>query len=137
MGKGALEAIRELVKWPWLSKPMLSHFGGSVHPPILVGILVGIGMFTGGTIRILTLQHLCSCEKQPYKLHLVSFAAFLLWWKMACPDSVSAIKFPSQNAAKAQIEMCAHRAEAQSGGWFGFGSQPAAQPACLDAGIGA
>ena len=35
------------------SKPMGSHFGVGA-PPTLVGILVGIGMFTGGTIWILT-----------------------------------------------------------------------------------
>ena len=35
------------------SKPVGSHFGGFVNsPPILEPILVGIGMFTGGTILI-------------------------------------------------------------------------------------
>ena len=37
-----------------LVKPMGSHFGWSVNsPPSLELILVGIGMFTGGTIWIL------------------------------------------------------------------------------------
>ena len=39
----------QITKWLWLSKPM-GHFGGRVHQ----STLVGIGMFTGGTIWILT-----------------------------------------------------------------------------------
>ena len=39
------------------SKPMGSHFGLGA-PPILEPILVGIGMFTGGTIWVLTYGHI-------------------------------------------------------------------------------
>ena len=46
--------------WQWLSKPMGSHFGVGA-PPILEPILVGIGMFAGGTeFWILTHGHISS-----------------------------------------------------------------------------
>ena len=51
----ARAAARHLM-WLWLSKPVGSHFGLGA-PPILEPILVGIGMFTGGTIWLLTHGH--------------------------------------------------------------------------------
>ena len=42
-------SLKEISIWLWLSKPMGSHFGGFGAPPILEPILVGIGMFIGGT----------------------------------------------------------------------------------------
>ena len=47
----------------WLSKPVGSHFGVGA-PPILEPTFVGIGMFTGGTVWILTHGHISSVPKQ-------------------------------------------------------------------------
>ena len=56
--------------WLWLSKPMGSHFGVFGAPPILEPMLVGIGMFTGGMIWLLTHGHVQStADNMAYKNH--------------------------------------------------------------------
>ena len=52
------------------------HFGVGA-PPIFVGILVGIGMFTGGTICILTHGNMCDppCFYSPSALGSISIAS--------------------------------------------------------------
>ena len=62
--------------WLWLSKPMGSHFGVAA-PPILEPILVGIGMFTGGTIWILTHGHFegTHWQMEPMHIHQIKIEA--------------------------------------------------------------